>query len=558
MARLFAVAALAACTAACSLIQPTLRDVAERPWLALETEHARIWTDLSPEVAEQSARDFERHRRALLEIWGPDVNPPGKLRVIILRSKSELALFVGERYGGFFTDSPVGRYLVLGAEGSYLLGDSGADTSVQMHELAHAVTADVIKHQPRWLAEGLAKYLETTRIEADGQVVLGRADPVSLSFVLHRGTLPMNLLRLWGSDAGMGAAQLAQLYATSWAVVHFLLNQHPEPFLDYLHRIDGGEPEGTAWRAAFRDIGDNALERELWAHLTTGRGNVVRIPLPAVSAEVKRSEAAPADVHVALALLLLESPDALIKDRVGRARPEVKAALQLDPHNEMAVAINAAFERIAEPGGSATTPATTSAAPGSSPAHPCPEDIQREPPLEAGSRLSAASWVSEFGKGAMAEAAPKSERVLDETVELVVGRVAMVLGGPPLEPVGVVLREVAPGACVVNAWGTSLGVPTSPESLSSWVSADKKVAVFLVGVRVSSGGAEPQTHWVVIATDGKRAWSALRDPRGIQFVAREAKLRPQKDGLFLDVKVKGPGAIVFGFVPRSGEFVRLN
>src|SRR5690606_13226569 len=120
----------------CSLLTQTPRSVAEQPWRTVESDHFRVLTDLSPEVAVRSAVELERFRRALLRVWGPRVDPPGRTDVIILRSRGELHAFAERHYAGWYAHAPPFSVLVFGAEG-YAMADAPALPQVQLHELAH-------------------------------------------------------------------------------------------------------------------------------------------------------------------------------------------------------------------------------------------------------------------------------------------------------------------------------------------------------------------------------------------------------------------------------------
>ncbi|WP_338872430.1 hypothetical protein [Myxococcus stipitatus] len=61
-----------------------------RAWSEVRSEHFRLQTNLSPEVAAKSAAELEKLRRAVLLAWGPDFNPPGSLDIVLLRNTSEL------------------------------------------------------------------------------------------------------------------------------------------------------------------------------------------------------------------------------------------------------------------------------------------------------------------------------------------------------------------------------------------------------------------------------------------------------------------------------------
>jgi hypothetical protein len=182
----------------CAAVQPTPQSLTEKPWREVSTEHLTLLTNLDEKTARKSAVDLERHRRALLMMWGPQANPAGKLEVIVLRTEQDLQTFAGTTYAGFYVGST--DTLVLAGETAGFV-ESTANVVVQVHELAHSVMRTMLRRQPRWLAEGLASYLETTHINASDEVVLGKVSYDRLMLVRARGRIPFEGLRAWRDDS---------------------------------------------------------------------------------------------------------------------------------------------------------------------------------------------------------------------------------------------------------------------------------------------------------------------------------------------------------------------
>ncbi|MCP3102511.1 DUF1570 domain-containing protein [Myxococcus sp. K15C18031901] len=177
-----------------------------RVWSEVRSEHFRLHTDLSPDVAAKSAVELEKLRRALLLAWGTDFNPEGSVDVILLRNTSEMAEFTQGRYVGFVSTTERGPLLVMSGEG-YVL-DNGPEQRLQTHELAHQLSQHVLLRQPRWLAEGLAQYLETTHIKpSTGEAVLGRVNTNSRDYVTRRGWLDLDELWEWDQKDSLSEAE---------------------------------------------------------------------------------------------------------------------------------------------------------------------------------------------------------------------------------------------------------------------------------------------------------------------------------------------------------------
>ncbi|WP_044889523.1 tetratricopeptide repeat protein [Myxococcus hansupus] len=310
-----------------------------RPWYEVQSAHFRIQTNLSPEAATTTAMELEKHRRALLLAWGPDFDPPGTVEVILLRNLHELGEFTQGHAAGFAGTTERGPLLVMGGNG-YLLEDS-PDLRLQTHELAHYLSKFVLLRQPRWLAEGLAQYLETAHIKpSTNEVVLGRASGWDLGYVREHGWLDVSEMWAWDQKGQMSKSDVQWHYASSWLWVHYLFNIHPERMEDFQLRLARAEDPKKAWEASFQGVKD--LQGELRTYVTSGRYSVLTMPLPPVPTLVDVRPMEPADVHAVRALLYLRSPgERTWEQRLENAKREVAQGLKEEPTNVAATILAA-------------------------------------------------------------------------------------------------------------------------------------------------------------------------------------------------------------------------
>lgn len=302
-----------------------------RPWHEVQSTHFRIQTNLSPEAATSTALELEKHRRALLLAWGTDFDPPGTVDVILLRNLHELREFTQGHAAGFAGTTERGPLLVMGGNG-YVLEDS-PDLRLQTHELAHYLSRFVLLRQPRWLAEGLAQYLETAHIKPSTQeVVLGRASGWDLGYVREHGWLDISELWAWDQKGLQSQSEQQWHYASSWLWVHYLFNIHPERMEDFQLRLARAEDPKKAWEASFKGVKD--LQGELRTYVTSGRYSVLTIPLPPVPTKVDVRPLQTADVHAVRALLYLRSPGEFTPEqRLENAKREIAQGLKEAPTN---------------------------------------------------------------------------------------------------------------------------------------------------------------------------------------------------------------------------------
>ncbi|MFP2906149.1 DUF1570 domain-containing protein [Pyxidicoccus sp. 3LFB2] len=300
-----------------------------RTWSEVQSTHFRIQTNLSPEAATTTALELEKHRRALLLAWGPDFDPPGTVEVILLRNQNELDEFTHGRAAGFAGTTPSGPLLVMGGNG-FVLEDS-PDLRLQTHELAHYLSNFVLLRQPRWMAEGLAQYLETVQIKpSTNEVVLGRVSGWDLGYVKAHGWLDIDELWAWDQRGLLSSAESQRHYASAWLWVHYLYNVHTERMEEFQSRLANAEPPKKAWEASFRGVQD--LAGGLRTYVTSGRGSVFTLPLPEVPTKVDVRPMEAADVHAVRATLYLRSPGELkLEQRLEHAKREVAQGLKEGP-----------------------------------------------------------------------------------------------------------------------------------------------------------------------------------------------------------------------------------
>jgi tetratricopeptide (TPR) repeat protein len=318
-------------TTGCAASRALCPEEGGRPWSEVRSTHFRIQTNLSPDAATATALELEKHRRALLLSWGPDFDPPGTVEVILLRNLNELREFTQGHAAGFAGTTERGPLLVMGGNG-FVLEDS-PDLRLQTHELAHYLSNFVLLRQPRWLAEGLAQYLETIHIKpSTNEVVLGRVSGWDLGYVKAHGWLDIDELWGWDQRGLLSAAEQQQYYASAWLWVHYLYNVHTERMEEFQTRLANAEDPKKAWETAFRGVQD--LKGELRTYVTSGRGAVFTLPLPPVPTKVDVRPMETADVHAVRALLYLRSPGEFTREqRLENAKREVAQGLKESPTN---------------------------------------------------------------------------------------------------------------------------------------------------------------------------------------------------------------------------------
>jgi hypothetical protein len=311
-------------------------------WHAVKTPHFRVYTDAPEAQARAQALRLESLRASLLLAFPPGTDTPLPVEVVVFASRDALSWFVSPRQLGYTRYSDSELRIVMSAE-AFADGESQFTATVA-HELTHYLSQYAVKQQPRWLAEGLATFLETLTLTADGRAVFGRAPYAKLVLVRQlfgqersvygqRETMPW----LWQWSA-LPLAQVRALpedqesgsYALAWAWLHLLMNQR-RPQLDaFFAGLNRGEAPQDAFTRAFAADPPGSLEARLRAYVFTNMPgwSLMQPDVSQMALEVTPlSEAA---VHALRAKLF-------VRDRPPVQEPqrfidfELNEALRLDP-----------------------------------------------------------------------------------------------------------------------------------------------------------------------------------------------------------------------------------
>jgi len=239
------------------------------PWRELRTAHFSLLTDLSSSDAHDLARELElTHAVITRALPAAAADASDSIRVVAFAREREYQQFAPEHAGAYYTLSKFGEPTIV------LPGSIGREQrAVLAHELTHHIQHRVFARLPGWAAEGLATYMETlgTGSGPHPQAELGGV-PKWAHVVAVRSAWSM--ARVLGRDATIDSHEA---YATSWALVHFLMNAPDERFNALLRRFGAGEDGRSAWLAVYPEWdpdqpgGVDELDRAVHLYLRSGR-----------------------------------------------------------------------------------------------------------------------------------------------------------------------------------------------------------------------------------------------------------------------------------------------
>ncbi len=314
-----------------------------QPWLEIQSDHFVLKTDVAEDAAERVIRELEAMRMAELGAWDGAFDPPARLEVAVLRTKSEFRELLGDLFRfveGYYAPRSrprivAGLFLeeLASAPDLWLertARERAAAGEVLRHELAHHLTFQVLLRQPRWLCEGMAEYLAAIKL-GTWQGRPAAAVGLAGKNAWKAKRVPAAALFAWRSG------ELHEdHYASSWLLVHWLVNRRGADFAAYQQRLARAEEPAAAWKATFPDLdpADGAamarLDRELDAYLVSATNTPLRVMLPAVEPRLRRREIPPPEVHALRADLFLHG---LLPPEASRPKAEVEiaASLREDP-----------------------------------------------------------------------------------------------------------------------------------------------------------------------------------------------------------------------------------
>jgi hypothetical protein len=321
---------------ACAAGLPSTPSRAETRWIELTSEHFTVWTDAEPPRARELVRKMEHLRHVVSRIAYPTSPTQGRSLVILLRNDQELRAFdfrgEARAYSSLAAPPLWQPVMVL----SLTSGEDG--DRLLAHELTHVVSSSVIHEQPRWLAEGMAEFFETMQLNDERTTVMVGAPP--RVFMMPSPLVrPVPIAQLFAWRGLSSYVREYSLYAKSWALFAFLLNEHPNELAHYLWLIDRtGDPangalldqQQRAWDVAFPSLPVAALDEVLGQWIEDGSHMMLKFLVKRSHWPVVARWMTDADVYAVRALMLADGA------QQRRQREELAASLAAEPTNVLA------------------------------------------------------------------------------------------------------------------------------------------------------------------------------------------------------------------------------
>ncbi len=306
---LLLIAAAGACLASAGAAAQL--ELARDRWLALDTAHFRILSQLSPRRSAQVAAELETWRLAVGRQLGRDEGLPAANvpnLVFLFEDVDDMRHFSAGADVGFHIPTPRANYMAMSM-------DEDEAWRQGLHHYVHFLLRNFDDLRlPRWYEEALAGYY--SRLEIDGEALLLPGYPASINERMADLALELSMERLLYQDAALASPRLIQIAnLKSVALLEYLRHGHEEDFTDrrdalgeYLDHLLAGRDARFAFDQSFR-IRPQSLDEELQEFLRNTRAGdrVVAMLGPRVEFDFESGAADPDRVTILLGELALNA-----------------------------------------------------------------------------------------------------------------------------------------------------------------------------------------------------------------------------------------------------------
>ena len=259
---------------------------ARADWHEASSDHFVIYADESEKEIRKYSDRLERYYSAMSFVLPSRKNKPSpsnRVTIYVVRNERIVRKLYGEgdnRYlQGFYVPRAGGSLAIIPPIDVGSGGKTSGSELVLMHEYAHHFMAENAGYLvPRWYSEGFAEYLATARFESDGAVGLGLPAQHRAYELFEAKDVSIERLL----DSKLYAAQKSKnydnFYGRSWLLFHYMFtsDDRRKQVVNYLNRLNRGEPELASATAAFGDL--KALDKALDDYLRQRQMQYIRVP----------------------------------------------------------------------------------------------------------------------------------------------------------------------------------------------------------------------------------------------------------------------------------------
>ena len=255
-------------------------------WFEASSDHFVIYADESEKGIRKYSDRVERYYSAMSAIFPTrksKPSPSNRVTIYVVGSERMVRKLYGSgvdaRYVKGFYQPQAGGALAITPSIDVTGRDVSLSELVLMHEYAHHFMYENAPYLvPRWYGEGFAEFFATARFDADGAVGLGLPAQHRAYELFESKDVSIERLldsKLYAADK---TKTYDNFYGRSWLLFHYLFidDARRKQLLDYLNRLNRGEGELAAAKAAFGDL--KTLDKALDHYLRQSKMPYLRVP----------------------------------------------------------------------------------------------------------------------------------------------------------------------------------------------------------------------------------------------------------------------------------------
>ena len=254
-----------AAAAAFGLFTTALTTPAHAEWLEAKSTHFTLVGDVAESMLRRRVDRLERFD-AMMRLIVP-ASMQSNLPVLIVDGPDDVQRLMGNPNNNilaFFSPSPFGVFAVSPVQ----TGTGGliSAETVMFHEYVHhMLLSNLDDPMPGWMSEGMAELFMNSRLDNDGSVMIGLGNSARGYSLNRMGRWDAKRLFESGTKPPT-KADIDQLYAKGWLVLHYLLfsGKRPGEFAKFTGGLKRGLPQLQAAQEAFGDLGKFETELEFY------------------------------------------------------------------------------------------------------------------------------------------------------------------------------------------------------------------------------------------------------------------------------------------------------
>lgn len=285
----------------CATVSPECASHGGNTWRQVRSPHFSLVTNLSAEEAKTSMLKLELSRAAVAPVLQGAELSSAPIEVVLFASGAQLAAVTGTDES-FWSEDFRGPLLVIQDDANILASNPQLERA--MHELTHLLSARVFRRLPRWVAEGLAAYLETVTLDVrEKSARRGKANQVRLGDIERWNILPVESLWAWTRVEKDKPGLEQHRLSSAWFWVYFLVNEHRAAFDGFLKALAKGDEPAAAWKAAFPELTTASMATASEKFRAEGKSTGQAIELSSVDQTITDAALPDARVHAVFSRL---------------------------------------------------------------------------------------------------------------------------------------------------------------------------------------------------------------------------------------------------------------